>query len=449
MVTVYQLRRLWNQGPGAKRAAYGAFLESNPELKAKSQAIQYGVSKKTKDQARLIWKPQTKSVLPKNSETKMVNRSGTPGMFSGTLIGKKHISSRQVRQKYNLRGCTHVAETRGVVSDADMLGIGHQAFQFDGVVRVIFGAIMRKLLAKAGVTVDSTTREIDWTSPGISSGFRVYWNVIDGTGALLERVYAVPDNSSINSLFSTIAFTLKADLESMMTSSTGVKIQKIWLYSFYVIDSVTQTRVASMLDMNTEYLELTCSVTTGVQNRTPSVEGSALVDTVSTQPIKGPVFEFSGIPKTKMSQLQALNSVYDKGVILFRQSQISDVWAQGLLEVPVRSQFQNVVKSSYCRLAVSALKNFSISKTWKGNFVSLLQKWRCIVEGVTPQNILYSQLPGSCQMVFFEEEINSGSSFKMVVGYETQHTIGAQLSTRGRSNMEGEVVFNLVDNVPA
>jgi len=167
--------------------------------------------------------------------------------------------------------------------------------------------------------------------------------------------------------------------------------------------------------------------------QTTTAGGTASTTQVDAQPIKGPVFEFSTIPKTKQAGVGPLNLVNDSGVMLFRKGQLSGSDNTAWAEPPVRKAFHNVVKSAYVRLPPGQLKDMNVTKEWEGYFEKVLLKWRITEE--TTASVL-NNCPGKSQIVFLEEELNSGSENPIVVAYETQHTIGCQFTTGSSPNMQ-------------
>jgi len=353
-------------------------------------------------------------------------------VFGGAMIGKKHMTAEKLRAFYQKRGAVHISETHGTVSDPDVVGVGHITWQTDGVARVIFGAIVRKLLLKAGVTVDSATQEIPFSNPDLSNGFKLIYETIDNAGVMVATDQAIADNESINTLFSTTSAGLGKTIWDQIRDSTNPKLQKVYLYEFNNVDGGPQNRINSMVNLKEEKITCTVSSMITVQNRTLSLGGSTLTDSSNAQPVKGPAFEFSGVPRTKQVELQPLNTFYDEGVILFRKAQVTAVKSQGWAEPPVRNSFSNCVRGSYVRLPVGQLKNMALSKTWTGTYEKIMTKWRFSTEGADAVNIA----PGVSQVVFFEEEINSGSANKLTIGYECQHTMGCVLTTSRHMNMQ-------------
>jgi hypothetical protein len=192
-----------------------------------------------------------------------------------------------------------------------------------------------------------------------------------------------------------------------------------------------------MLVMKQEVIDLTTMVHTVIQNRTRAASGTAGTGSTSTdvldvQPLKGPVFEFAGIPKPKQADNSLMSSTYIQGVWLVRVNGLSGSDYQAWREPPVKKSFSNVTAQGYTRINPGAMKDMSCADHYRGYFQNIVAgKIKVLTEaGKT------AFAPGKSQAVFLEEELNSGSANNISVQYETQHTIGCQFITSKYPNMQ-------------
>jgi len=449
MVNYSQLRRLYRQGPGGNRAAYGAWLHSNPEYLDKVKEIEYPVRKKRKPVARLSNKAAELEVLPKNSYS--FDSMGGAGQYSGKLVRKKGKSSMAVRNKYQKAGAVVIVETYGKVTDNSLIGVGHITWSFTGIQKAITAAILRKLFNKAGIKPESSGQKLElFTSvTDTDGGFVITWRKMDANGTLTDASYSIPfvnpnapTGVSIDTIVSNCLLTV--DITNMMTEANSNQVERVFLFEFFGTNSENPynsgRRLVSTINLKQEILELSVAVTTVIQNRTASagVPASNSTDIVDSQPLKGPLYTFRGCPKTKTSGVHQLNTTDVRGVVLFRYQGLSpEVENREWAEPPSRNSFSNVINSSYVRLSPGQLKDMSLSKTWKGAFKDLLYKFRMIFEGAggTPIRYDMAYCPGDSQIAYLEEELNSGSSNSITVQYETQHTVGCVLRSMKTPNM--------------
>jgi len=206
--------------------------------------------------------------------------------------------------------------------------------------------------------------------------------------------------------------------------------------------------VASLI-MKQEIIDCAFYVHTVVQNRTKAASGAAgagstSIEQIDVQPIKGPVFEFKGVPKTKQANAAKLNETYDQGVYLVRAANLGGSDTQAWREPPVKTSFSNVIKAGYTRLNPGQMKDFSLIDYHRGYFQNVVAgKFKCLTE-----NGPVSMAPGRSQVAYLEEELNSGSLNNIQVQYETQHTLGVKLITSKAPNMQPAYEASEVNNIP-
>jgi len=358
--------------------------------------------------------------------------------YSGKLTKSHGKGTIEVRNKYQKNGAVAICETFGSVQDPDMLAVGHVTFQLEAVIRAISYALLRKLLRKSGVIVEDTSSELNIINFVDSGDFRLIWVTMDSDGSIAQTEYGINNDATMDSVV--VGSGLMTAVENMIKSQNPAKIQKIGLLETV---GITGTRLVSVLYMKQEKIDITVNAHTVIQNRTLSASASESSLAVSAQPLKGPIFEFSGIPKTKHTGLLVLNSFQTAaGVMLFRRGQLTGGDLNAWAEPPVRKAFNNVTKSSYVRLAPGELRDMEASKEWSGYFENIL----CGRFRYAAENAFVSMTPGISQVVFLEEELNSGSDNKINIAYETQHTCGVLLTTSNAANLQPYYQANAYNN---
>jgi len=348
-------------------------------------------------------------------------------------IGK---STNTVRAKYQGNGGVAIEETYGTVTDADVVGVGHISWHMYAVMRAIAYSIFRKLFVKAGVIVQTpyeVLRIINLNQSG-PSGFKILWLLRDTDGTESTGNYTIPVDATLESIYG--ASGIINILTIMLSGTNPASLERIMLMS-------NENQVVSQLIMRQQRIDITVNAHTVIQNRTKSSSGSIDASTVDVQPVKGPIFEFRGVPKTKEISPGSLNIVPFNGVFLFRKAQLAGSDPLAWSEPPVKQSFYNATKASYVRLAPGILKDMEVSKSWSGPFDSVLKRWRVTFEGT-----LIGSCPGTSQIVFLEEELNSGSTNLINISYETQHTVGCVLSTVKAPNLQPYYAATVFNNIP-
>lgn len=197
------------------------------------------------------------------------------------------------------------------------------------------------------------------------------------------------------------------------------------------------------MDLAKEILSVAMSSHMVIQNRTKSSSGANNTTEVDAQPLKGPVFEFSlGVPKLKAASPDSLNEMRPQGIILVRANQLAGSDPTAYREVPVKGAFQGVVKSGYTRLNPGALKSMTIGSDCSGYFGNVLFKLRVNIQGQIKRAY------GKSQMVVLEEELNSGSTNWITIGYECQHIAGADFTTTSSPNLQPGYDYSQINNAP-
>jgi len=347
-------------------------------------------------------------------------------------IGK---STNSIRNKYQAKGAVCISEIYGSVADADVIGVGHITWQIDNVCRSVCYAMIRKLLATAGIVVQTPYEVIRMINQIQSGGYRLSYLTQDADNTLTTTDYAIPADCTLETIFANSG--INAILQNMITQPNPSILERVIL-------QLNNVNIVSTIIPRQQILDITINSHTVIQNRTKTVSGSSSTDSIDAQPLKGPIFQFNGVPKTKEISPLSLNVVSNLGVLLFRKSQLTGSDPSAWSEPPIKKSFYNAVKGSYVRLPPGVLKDMEVSKNWKGPFHTIFSRWRQTFDGAT-----VNACPGVSQVAFLEEELNSGSSNLMNVAYETQQTFGALLYTSKAPNLQPFYAAVPYNNVPA
>jgi hypothetical protein len=313
---------------------------------------------------------------------------------------------------------------------------------------------LQKLFRKAGIDLINPSAEIPFndTTNVKANTIDLQWTMKDADGTVTAGKKVIPANATLYSIVAggddngsgqTTTNSIRQVLYEMMTVTNPKQLEMIMLNVHN--DGI----LLSQINLKREILIMTCHSHTIVQNRTKAASGAADAGSTSTtqvdaQPLKGIVIEFSGVPSTKSYWTEQINEANTDGTYLIRPSSFpsgsTDI--EAWKEPPTKKMFNNATRVGYTRLNPGQLKDMTAVNTYRGYFQQLLlKKFR-----TTTENNKVSSVPGKFQVVFLEEELNSGSANKISVQYETQHTLGAVFVTTKSPMMSstyGSAVRNL------
>lgn len=376
------------------------------------------------------------------------------GGYSGKFAMSASRSSKGLRDKFQKRGAVAIEETYGSVSDPDIVYIGQSSYNIGVITSSIAFSILRKLF-RVGCKIDVKTPYeelplIDQTPNSGPHGYKIVYTTRDSNGSDLTFLHDIPNDMSLSTLAtrSEAGFVLIDIIRESIVVENPRTLTKI---SLYMTDSPAASnsspnKLVYMMDMGTEILEIVMASHMVVQNRTRSASGggSAEIAVVDSQPLKGPVYQFSnGAPKIKGDGPYLLGVNRPEGTILIRGGEMPGTDIISYREPPVKNVFQNVEKSGYVRLAPGSMKSMQVSASCKGFFGNVLFKLRYNNEGGVT-----SRCYGKSQLVSLEEELNSGSSNNITLFYECQHIAGAHLITSKSPNMQPGYTSSLQTNNP-
>lgn len=373
-------------------------------------------------------------------------KSSVTSIMSGTYQGRiSNLTSRKkkgIRDYYQKNGVVFIREITGVVADPDLVGVGHISYDINTCCKVIACAILRKLIKKGfGLDVETVDEELKLLSYTDSLGARLTFQKQKSNGDPISTDYTLVDNQSLAAL--AVVSGLFQIIYDMMTQTEPESLESIAI-SVQDTSTTIAYRTRANLNMKREVIELGVQSHCIIQNRTKTATGSSGTDQNDAQPLKGPCYEFKGVPQTKEQIVKLLNTTYTSGVMLMRTGALTSSDQLAYKEPPVAKAFNNVIKTGYCRINPGNLKDMAVGSRWRGYFKNIiLNKLRVITK-----DGLVTQCPGNAQIVFLEEEMNSGSANNITVNYEIQHTVGAVLYTTKAPNCQPGYDTGVQDLVP-
>lgn len=339
------------------------------------------------------------------------------------MLGKNY--KKGLRDKYQAYGAVNIVETYGTVSDPNLVVVGHSTWNLKAIAEAIAVATIRKLFRRAGYDVSSPYAELELITSSLSGadGFVVVFQVMDSDGTAAEATTTITNDMSLQGVANDKLYNY---IYNSLTGENPSTLQVITLYQKHS-GAFDSQRLSAQLNMKREVINMTCMSQLTVNNRSihGTEAGTETADDMDTCPLKGPVFEFRGIPKTKQPFAWKLNTTDISGVLLTTAAAQIGTNVNDYQEPPTKTQFSNVSKSAYCRLPPAAIRQLSCASTHRGYFNNILVGGS---RAVTENNRV-AFIPGKSQMLFLEEEINRGSATSIKLSYENQHTIGVELVT--------------------
>lgn len=360
-----------------------------------------------------------------------VRNKGFGGSSSAVYVGKfnrpKKNKTTKVEQ-YLSQGVMNYKEVYGDVNDPDVVYMGYSTYDESLIFQTMMQALLKKLFKKAGIDIDSVSREIPITAYNDSTGAILKAIYKDSAGNIITSNYTMLNNDSLNTLFN------KAGLsEFFVTQVRGpagpfttqdYQLERIGLYT-------SGDRVMAELNVMREVMQIEVFNTISIQNRTKGATagtGDADLERVDSQPLQGTLYEFSGgVPKARQMGYNEnpMNAIrLSDGIYLQRGAQFED----GYKEPPPARSFSNCVKHSKSILQPGTIKRHYQKWYARGYFNNLLGKWKSPLNtSIVPAQLGYC--PGKSVVFCFEEVLNSGSSNKITCSYEIDKKCGVKFIT--------------------
>lgn len=348
------------------------------------------------------------------------------GRYSGKFRKPKKTKKMSMAKKL---GVVLSQEIYGKVDDPDMVVVGQHTFPKGQIAKALAYSILRKAIKKAiGFDATDIEQEIPFTDYNDAQKGRVKFVYKDPTdGTIKTASFDVVNNDTISSCASKACsgdFTVNfiTQLENLMTEGTT---ESIYDLQRVIVSNITASTAIVLCDLNmlNEVVKVSVGTNIKMQNRTlASSAADASTDRVDTQPIKGRLLQFKGVPQPlNMHEKSGLyNGVMNAGsVVLIRGAELD-----GGSEPRVKQDFSNCYRSSSISLQPGEIKSTKIGQKHAAYFNNLMKYIRH-----RGNNSLYTSHKGYCQLAFFEEVLNSGSSNKITINYEQQLYISSYLIT--------------------
>lgn len=361
------------------------------------------------------------------------------GKYVGRFRSPKKGGKTSIAKKL---GAVLSVEQYGKINDPDLVVMGHTTHPMYSLCLAIAYAILRKTFKKAfNFDGNDINQEIPAYNYNDSSSIRLVFVWKDeATGTITAPTLNVLNDKSIKDLATT---AMTGDSTDSLVEQIFGKIDNETTWHTRCLERVlvrkmlgSETGTVTDINMLNEVLKISVSSSVKIQNRTLAADAGAGVadtDRVDSQPLKGRVLKFKGLPKLKNQHVaaslfsQRLAQTEGEGsMLLVRGAELPG----GHLEPKTKQDWTNCYAQANVSLQPGEIKSnkiFSKRAAYFNNFFKSYQQ----VSGNTQTKI--TSIPGFCSMFFFEEVMNTGSSNKISLSYEQQLYISAYLVT-GRTN---------------
>jgi len=360
----------------------------------------------------------------RNVNTSSIRRGFVKKGFSSKGYVKKARSKKRV---YSSHICEEVS---GVVSDKDCVYITHVACDTYQLVEEIVKACIRKLFERAGMVLRDNREVISGENLADGSGFRVELvsENIDSSDSVRSVLagYDTADGTTIaiaaNAFFSAF-LSISSTLQTLPGAGLNANGNVLSKFILWEVTGVPTKRLAAELDLKNIEIDLYCQSQLKFQNRSRSGDGTEQIDNVNNNPLMGYIYDFRGIPKTRMHGPGALQTIpSNRGVQLVRASQMNASNSANFKEPPRSGDFINCIGKKKLYINPGQVKMTTISTQKSMGLYNLLKALKYHVGEINNEyQSFYSMFP--TQMVALEDVINVDLDEKIEVAYEVDRKL--------------------------
>jgi len=359
---------------------------------------------------------------------------------------RKRVRSYKKMKKNEMVECLkygyHITnELYGTLTDPHIGYIIHSTNEYNGMVRCIVGAMVRKLFKKAGVSVETRSQTLplfnnEFSGPNV---FVIKWIRTNfATNQQTEHLYEIISNTAgLDDIINGLA-TLTNHIVLYLQETGAEEITHMRLYMRTTALPADERRLVSELDLKNEEFHFVSTSKLKVQNRTKGdTNGSDNdADRVDNMPVYGKLYDFKGgnikmrtVNNSDFDYNLYFNSMPANGLSLITGTQLPEYE-----EPPTGKHFMNNGGQSKVYLNPGDIKYATISYNYSGKFKNFIDKFKAknFVNQINAP-FRYGGIPGKTQMIALEEVIRSISSNPIVLVYERQITLGVYMTSKKRA----------------
>jgi len=360
----------------------------------------------------------------KNVNTNSIRRGFVKKGFSTKGYVKKARSKKRV---YSSHICEEVS---GVISDKDCVYITHVACDTYQLIEEIVKVCIRKLFERAGMVLRDNREIISGENLADGSGFRIELisENLDSSDSVRSVMvgYDTADGTTIaiaaNAFFSAF-LSISSTLQTLPGAGSDANGNVLSKFILWETTAVPTKRLAAELDLKNIEIDLFSKSELKFQNRSRSGDGTEQIDNVNNNPLVGYMYNFRGIPKTRMHGPGALQSIpSNRGVQLVRASQLNANNSANFKEPPRSGDFINCTGKKKIYLNPGQVKSTTIYTQKSMGLYKLLKALKYHAgEVADAYQSFYSIFP--TQMIALEDVINVDLTEKIEVAYEVDRKL--------------------------
>lgn len=370
-------------------------------------------------------------------------------------IKRAKRSRKQKSLSYCLtKGYVQMTQEFGKVEDPNSVYITHGTWHLNNIVQALTGAILRKLITKAGFYPESDMTVLPFNNQFSANfaEFHASYQQIGNIDAPLTAIANYP--TSANTTLSDVITGWTSFTTYLKDQLTGV-FQNSYLYmvSLLTVDASGRQHVMASIDLQSLHFVLPVVSKLRFQNRTlPAATGSTpSTDRSDVQPIRTTSYMFNnGSPKLKLTNPRVglgplynfvsniqLSTNYQTGLLLNRGQTLN---ATGLgddshrYDEPPPSKIFNNMKGRYQQVVDPGIIKYSIVKhVYKGTLANICTKLKPQVVTGTFESKLVQTVPGKCCLLVMDEFLRTETSNPISISFEYENKVGCTVYEKHKS----------------
>jgi len=345
-------------------------------------------------------------------------------------------------------------ETYGSVQDDNCVYITHSTFDINVLAFTLQACWIRKLMKKAGFTIDDNNEIVPSNALLGSEGMEIVY-YIQGPldGAIATYQYGVTAGIKFLDVVTNFV-TMRTHLIDYFEGSTGDLPYKMAIFQadqYSAVPLLLRTNFMSMINLTNEVITVQSQSTITLQNRTSGasagVENRYVGDRLDNQPLHGLMYNFDADPRVKYigtnnANIIRLQGIASNGVLLQGSSDFAN--ENGYQNVPEPQVFSNCKKSCKIIMQPGSMKKSILFHKVSGKLINMFPKMR--VETGSPTKLFGVKC--KTQLIALDEILRSGSANKVTVFYERQLIIGVTSKTIANNILIKPVLENVQFSYP-
>lgn len=300
-------------------------------------------------------------------------------------------------------------------------------FAKDLIAKALYGAFVRRVLAKAGISLGATRQEIPGIDYNNSDGLQFEYRVLNQiTGAItLVGTQSTLGDDSIVDVVDDAPAAIMNSIRAWLAGDRGNMPHSLVFFR-QEVSGLGDPHMHATLELQDASFYVAVKAVCTVQNRTKGeITDGNNSDVVDNQPVKGYVYQFKhGDPRLKQTgvspNMNFVERVPDNGTALVGASSLGSDFD----EPPKANWWQNCNKIAAVRLQAGQSKTFGITHVYKGTFKNHRQ---FASQTSVNHNVGCS---GRSVMLGLTEVLRTSNAELLSFKYEHEHVVGAYVKER-------------------